>query len=64
MNVLVQETELDTPGTNYVSSIRRLFTPHKSENGALSGTVSTNESYVLSGVYLQRCTAQNILDTV
>jgi len=54
MDVLVQQSKFDAARTDHLASIRCLFTSDETENRALAGAVSTDESHVFAGINLQR----------
>ena len=64
MNVLVQQSQLHTASAHDVATIRSLVTPDKTKDRAFARAVSTYQADVFTRIHLQRCAAQDILNTV
>lgn len=64
VDMLVQQTQLQTSRANQVATIRSLIASDEPENRALTGAVSTYKSNVFSSVHLQGCASQHILNSI
>jgi hypothetical protein len=64
VNVLVQQTKLHSTRAHDVTTIRRFITSDETKDRAFPGPVASYQAHVLTRIYLQRRTAQNILNTV
>jgi hypothetical protein len=64
MNMLVQQTQLQTARADHVTTIRCLVTADEPKDRALTRAVSADKSYVFSRIHLQRRTAQHVLNSV
>jgi len=64
MNMLVQQSQLQTTSAHDVAAIGSLVTPDETKDRAFARSVSTYQADVFTRVHLQRCAAQDILNTV
>jgi hypothetical protein len=61
VNVLGQQTQLQTSRAHDVATVRGLFLRYQLENGRLARSVATYQTDVLAGIDLERGAAQYIL---
>lgn len=64
VNVLVQQAQLYAAGAHDVAAIRGFVVSDETEDRALAGAVSPDQSNVLSGIDLQRRASQHVLSAV
>src|SRR2546426_758948 len=61
VNMLGQQSELESAGTRNFAAIRSLFFVYQAKNRRLAGAVTSDQTDMLTGIDLKRGAAQNVL---